>query len=84
MSGFISEPLRTDEHQAATLSHGSSDYFFQQRHDRSSEGPGTSDSMSMSEQDEPEVEMDISAGQKMLSAVSGALLTSLLGSSLHP
>ncbi|CAF9916868.1 hypothetical protein IMSHALPRED_003318 [Imshaugia aleurites] len=32
----------------------------------------------MNDTDEPEVEMDISAGQKMLSAVSGSLLTSLL------
>lgn len=84
MSGFISEPVRTDEHQAATSSHGNSDYFSRQRHDRLSKGPGTSKSVIMGEQDEPEVEMDISAGQKMLSAVSGALLTSLLGNSLHP
>ena len=39
--------------------------------------------MTMNEHDEPEAEMDISAGQKMLSAVSGSLLTSLLGSLFH-
>ena len=33
----------------------------------------------MNDSDDLEVEMDISAGQKMLSAVSGSLLTSLLG-----
>ena len=38
----------------------------------------------MSEHDEQDVEIDISAGQKMLSAMSGSLLTSLLGSFLHP
>ena len=39
----------------------------------------------MDETNEPEIEdaaVDISAGQKMLSAVSGSLLTSLLGTSL--
>ena len=36
-------------------------------------------SMTTYEQDEEEIEMDISAGQKMLSAMSGSLLTSLLG-----
>lgn len=84
MSGFISEPVRTDEHQVGPSNYGDSDYFSQQKHDRSSKGPGTSHVVSMNEQDEAEVEMDISAGQKMLSAVSGALLTSLLGKSLYP
>lgn len=84
MSGFVSEPVRTDEHQVATSKYGNTDYFSQQRHDRLSEHPGTSHLVSMNEQDEAEVEMDISAGQKMLSAVSGALLTSLLGKSLYP
>ena len=37
----------------------------------------------MNEHDEQDAEMDISAGQKMLSAMSGSLLTSLLGSYLH-
>ncbi len=36
-------------------------------------------SMTMNEQDSMDTETDISAGQKMLSAVSGSLLTSLLG-----
>ena len=84
MSAFISEPIPNDEHQVATLSHGNPDHFSQQRHDSSFKSPGTSDSVTMSEHKEPEVEVHISAGQKMLSAVSGALLTSLLGNPLHP
>jgi hypothetical protein len=35
--------------------------------------------MTTNEQDSMDTETDISAGQKMLSAVSGSLLTSLLG-----
>ena len=84
MSGFISEPVRTDEHQAATRSHGNPDNLSSQRHDRLFNGPSTSNSVTMNENDEQDVETDISAGQKMLSAVSGSLLTSLLGSFLHP
>ncbi len=82
MSTFISEPVPTDEQQVATSSHGKSEHLLGQKHDRSSEGVGTSSSVTMNEPNEPEVEMDISAGQKMLSAMSGSLLTSLLGSQL--
>ena len=39
----------------------------------------TNHSVTMDESNEPDPQMDISAGQKMLSAVSGSLLTSLLG-----
>ena len=84
MSGFISEPVRTDEHQVATSRYGNPDHLPGQRHDRLSQDPSTSNSVTMSDSNEPNVEMDISAGQKMLSAMSGSLLTSLLGSSLHP
>ena len=83
MSGFISEPVRIDEHQVATSSYGSPDHPGQ-GHDRLFKGMGTSNSITMSEHDEPVVGTDISAGQKMLSAMSGSLLTSLLGSLLHP
>lgn len=79
MSGFISEPVRTDEHQVATSSHGNSDHSPGHRHDISSKGAESSKSVTMNDPNEPEVEMNISAGQKMLSAVSGSLLTSLLG-----
>lgn len=78
MSGFISEPARTDEHQIATPSHGNSEQPPGQRHNISSRGAASSNSVTMNDSGEPEVEMDISAGQKMLSAVSGSLLTSLL------
>ena len=79
MSGFISEPTRTDEHQVATSSYGKSDFPLRRRHDVSSEHTGPSKSVAMDDSKVPEDQMDISAGQKMLSAVSGSLLTSLLG-----
>lgn len=79
MSGFVSEPVRTDEHQVATSSHGNSDHSPGHRHDISSKGAGSGNSVTMNDLNDAEVEMDISAGQKMLSAVSGSLLTSLLG-----
>ena len=80
MSGFVSEPAPTDEHQAATSSHGNPEISWGQRHDRSIQS--TSNSVTMNGDNKPEAEMDISAGQKMLSAVSGSLLTSLLGNPL--
>ena len=79
MSGFISEPVRTDENQVATSSYGNSEPSPGQRHDISSKGAPSSNAVTMNESDEPELEMDISAAQKMFSAVSGSLLTSLLG-----
>ena len=79
MSGFISEPARTDKAQIATSSHGNSEHSPGYGHNISSEGVGSSNSVIMNDSDDREVEMDISAGQKMLSAVSGSLLTSLLG-----
>ena len=84
MSGFISEPVRTDQHQDATSSHGNPEYISHSRqtHDRSYKGARTANTVIMNGPREPEVEVDISAGQKMLSAVSGSLLTSLLGSTL--
>lgn len=86
MSGFISEPIRTDEHQVATSSHGNSEQSLGHRHNISSKGAGSSNSVTMNDPDDLEVDIDISAGQKMLSAVSGSLLTSLLGTFIlqHP
>ena len=84
MSGFISEPVRTDEHQVATSTHGSPDHLSSRGHDGLYDDSSTSKSVTINEHDEQDVEMDISAGQKMLSAMSGSLLTSLLGSLLHP
>ena len=79
MSGFISEPTRADEDQVATSSHGNPEYPLQHRHDISSKQTGPSNSVAMDSSKAPEASLDISAGQKMLSAVSGSLLTSLLG-----
>ena len=79
MSGLISEPTRTDEHQVATSSHGNSEYSLRHRHDISSKHTGPNNSVAMDSSKAPEAPLDISAGQKMLSAVSGSLLTSLLG-----
>ena len=80
MSGFITEPLRSDERTAfSTLGHGGLEDTEGQRHDRISGGILGVTAVTRCGRDEPETEVDISAGQKMLSAVSGSLLTSLLG-----
>ena len=79
MSGFASEPVRTDEHQVATSRHGDSGKL----RDRQSSSAEADEAVTMDEASELEIEeleTEISAGQKMLSAVSGSLLTSLLGS----
>ena len=79
MSSFGSDRLRADEGQVATARQGESTNLLGQRHDRfEGENEGDDSTMGSTASDsEPEVE--ISAGQKMLSAVSGSLLTSLLG-----
>ena len=50
-----------------------------QRHNRMPISSSSNISAMMDAATEKELEVDISAGQKMLSAVSGSLLTSLLG-----
>ena len=79
MSVFISEPTRADEDQVATSSHGNPEYPLQHRHNISSKQTGPRNPVAMDSSKAPEASLDISAGQKMLSAVSGSLLTSLLG-----
>lgn len=83
MSGFASEPVRSDEHELATGRHGGENFTLGQGHDRIPEGgcSGRSTSMTMNQMSdtEQEIETEITASQKMLSAVSGSLLTSLLG-----
>lgn len=85
MRGFPSEPLHSEEEIFATSRDGASDHseqFQQHQHKRISETLGSGDAVTMEENNEPEIEdaaVDISAMQKMLSAVSGSLLTSLLG-----
>lgn len=80
MSSFVSEPVRTDERPFATSRHGNWKNLHGQGHDRIPEHMETRKSVAMNEaSDEPDFEMDISAAQKIFSAVSGSLLTSLLG-----
>lgn len=81
MSGLLSEPLRVDEQQFASLRNGEDNHqsLQGQRHTRIPDSLESSSTMTMKNSKEPEADIDISAGQKMLSAVSGSLLTSLLG-----
>ena len=85
MRGFPSELLHSEEEDFATSRNGAPDHseqFQQHQPKRISKTPGTGDAVTMEENNEPEIEdaaVDISAMQKMLSAVSGSLLTSLLG-----
>ena len=80
MSGFITEPLRSDENDARpTVRHEGSQYAQGQRHDRIPGGIIGANIITPDDGEDLGVESDISAGQKMLSAVSGSLLTSLLG-----
>lgn len=86
MSGFVSEPLRTDEAFHSSRD-GSTTSSLQAQ--KSPPKSGTTDStVTMSQFKAAAGSMEISASQKMLSAVSGSLLTSLLGKfqypSLHP
>lgn len=78
MSDLISDD---NDEQPATLQSGEGIYQ-DSRGQRHNKMPELSDSTELAKMDgacEKEVEVDISAGQKMLSAVSGSLLTSLLG-----
>ena len=82
MSGFVSEPERDLEIQRASKRYGEAAQTPGQRHDRmAGDASDTSPAVVMKGRTEGEsqVEVDITAGQKMLSAVSGSLLTSLLG-----
>lgn len=79
MSSFASDRLRADEGQVTTAEHGASTDLLGQRHERVEGGNGGEVSAMGSGARDSEPEVEISAGQKMLSAVSGSLLTSLLG-----
>ena len=83
MSNFVSDTARADEGQVATAKHGESTNLLGQRHDRVGGGDESDGSTMASSANEPEAEVAISTGQKMLSAVSGSLLTSLLGNTPH-
>lgn len=80
MSGFVTEPLQSDETATAVTSEYGNPANFHQELDSSSNTNTTAASaVTMNKPRRPAAEADISAGQKMLSAVSGSLLTSLLG-----
>ena len=79
MSGFVTEPLRSDKHPHTSAKHGDQRPWYE----NSSDVIRANRTLNMDESNEPDPQMDISAGQKMLSAVSGSLLTSLLGMYLH-
>jgi solute carrier family 25 protein 39/40 len=78
MSGFVAEPVRSEDKKLATAREDQPLISHDQGHDRllRNAGKGTPPPMA---DDGSLPEVDISAGQKMLSAVSGSLLTSLLG-----
>ena len=76
MSGFASEPVRTDERAEHVAPQDGASVI---GHDRSQSNLNSSQASVTRDGDNGEIE--ISASQKMLSAVSGSLLTSLLGKS---
>jgi solute carrier family 25 protein 39/40 len=80
MSGHWDRDDRTNEFATTFMGEGS---FAGQGHDRihgDNPIPGEASTIAMSG-DNGDVEVDITAGQKMISAMSGSLLTSLLGQS---
>lgn len=81
MSGFNSEPARSHEHHPAIVesSHGNPKRLQRQTCDKMAGNPPEKPAVTSYKEDEEAAETDISAGQKMLSAVSGSLLTSILG-----
>ncbi|KAL9130857.1 MAG: hypothetical protein Q9217_001058 [Psora testacea] len=82
MSGSISEAVRIDEqaeHTASTSKDGVSGQPHEQRNNSSRKlGMEGSDMVKMNAEGKTEDETEISASQKMLSAMSGSLLTSIL------
>lgn len=79
MSNLVPDRLKADEGKVATARHGESINLLGQRHDRLENRDEAATSAMGSNASDSESEVEISAGQKMLSAVSGSLLTSLLG-----
>lgn len=78
MSSFVVEPLRSDEISSVTSEYGSQAKSLHELY-TPSDPEIPSSAVTMNKPKTPGSETDISAGQKMLSAVSGSLLTSLLG-----
>ena len=78
MSGFVSEPERSHEQQVASF-HSQHAKPTRLRDGKMSDVSPEESPVITNLQDDYNPETEISAGQKMLSAVSGSLLTSLLG-----
>ena len=79
MSGFVSEQSRSNDRDFATARDGARLNLQGRTLDNTSDGSGGDMTMSIKNATETVSETEISAGQKMLSAMSGSLLTSLLG-----
>lgn len=79
MSIFFSTSSQSDRGNVATLSYGDTTDLQGQSKTRSPDSVGSSSTITMGDIEDTTPDIEISAGQKMLSAVSGSLLTSLLG-----
>lgn len=81
MSGFISEPIRSDGKELALRQNVGDLHIQGQGHDRILEDTIQEQHPTSRHGSNRDEEIDITASQKMLSAVSGSLFTSLLGMS---
>ncbi len=79
MSGIVSQRVRSEEEEFATARNGNLLLPEGQRHDRVLGHDGAIMAAKSIPPDDGIAEIEITTGQKMLSAVSGSLLTSLLG-----
>lgn len=79
MSSLLSASSQSDREDVATLSYGDTTDTQGQRKSRSPDLVGSGSATTMGDIEEMKPDVEISPGQKMLSAVSGSLLTSLLG-----
>ncbi|KAL6714462.1 Carrier protein, mitochondrial [Lecanora helva] len=81
MSGFVTAPLRKQDDLVGYSKNGNSGQSQGELHTEASGNNKNTNTVTMEKANEPEsknVQTEISATQKMLSAVSGSLLTSLL------
>ena len=80
MSGFISEPERSHEQlENAETNYGGSEGSKGQNVEKMAEGSPRGSAVTLDERYGQSIDTEISVGQRMLSAVSGSLFTSLLG-----
>ena len=78
MSSVVNEPLPSDDFSSVTSDYGNQTKSQHELH-VSSDAGNSSPTVAMNKPKTADSEADISAVQKMMSAVSGSLLTSLLG-----